>query len=117
MRLCLVPRPVRRCAGMLVLVGLVVPAAPAAGVLEWLFPRPELRVVTVTDTTPAERARSSSVRKLVSVCCSTPGMPIISLGADNPSRTNIGCIKFAGVSETSATNSRIAAVARSLLGL
>ena len=53
----LFPRPVRRCAGMLALVGLLVPAAPAAGVLDWLFPRPELRVVTVTDTTPAGALR------------------------------------------------------------
>ncbi len=54
---CLLPRPATRLAGVLALVWAQVPAASAAGVLEWLFPRPELRVVTVTDTTPAGALR------------------------------------------------------------
>ena len=51
------PRPVRRLAGALALFGAMAPAAAAAGVLDWLFPRPELRVVTVTDTTPVGALR------------------------------------------------------------
>lgn len=51
------PRPLRRLAGILALGGATLPDASAAGVLEWLFPRPELRVVTVTDTTPAGALR------------------------------------------------------------
>ncbi|MFZ9838546.1 MAG: hypothetical protein ACO3JJ_08455 [Opitutaceae bacterium] len=51
------PRPVRRLAGALALCGAMAPAAAPAGVLDWLFPRPELRVVTVTDTTPVGALR------------------------------------------------------------
>ncbi len=51
------PRPVRRLAGALALFGALAPAAAPAGVLDWLFPRPELRVVTVTDTTPVGALR------------------------------------------------------------
>ncbi len=51
------PRPVRRLAGALALFGAMAPAAAPAGVLDWLFPRPELRVVTVTDTTPVGALR------------------------------------------------------------
>jgi len=49
--------PVYRLAGALALLGATLTPAAAAGVLEWLFPRPELRVVTVTDTTPVGALR------------------------------------------------------------
>jgi hypothetical protein len=51
------PRPVHRLAGALALFSAMAPAAAPAGVLDWLFPRPELRVVTVTDTTPVGALR------------------------------------------------------------
>jgi hypothetical protein len=51
------PRPARRVAGVLALLVVPIPVASAAGVLEWLLPRPELRVVTVTDTTPVGALR------------------------------------------------------------
>ena len=79
-------------------------------------PRASLRAGTPKRTTPgtprSARARTS-LRRLSSVCCTTPGIEAIGSGASMPSFTKSGATRSSTPTRASATRRRSAAVRRS----
>ncbi|SIK72455.1 Uncharacterised protein [Mycobacteroides abscessus subsp. abscessus] len=67
---------------------------------------------SISPPTPALTASSAARRSDSVLCCTTPGSDEIALGSVRPSATNIGSTNCRGANVVSATNRRIAGVAR-----